>query len=389
MKHTIRKTVLLGAAFALAASSFGCSSKATTSEPEKPAAEAKTVKIGYAAPLTGDQAVYGQSMQRAIELAIKEANESQSAKDAGITFAIQASDDAADPKQAVNVANALAGDAAVVAVVGHFNSGCSIPASPVYNTAQMAMVSVSSNPQLTAQGLPNANRIVAKDDAQGTYAGDLAMKLGYKSVALLDDGSAYGQGLAAEFKKAFEAKGGKIVVEDRVQAADIDFSALVTKLKNKKPDAVYFAAAYKQGADLARQMKSAGLSVPVMGGDMLHDKKFVEVAGAKNADGCISTALGLPLDQQPKGKEFAAKYEEAYGTPPGDYDSYSYDAARIIINAVFKAGTDRAAVMNAVRTGTLSDGVTGVVAFDQNGDNKQQIISAYKVTDGEWKQLTE
>jgi branched-chain amino acid transport system substrate-binding protein len=385
MRYAARRVIALAAVLALAAGVAGCASD--KAEPADNAAEQKTVKIGFAAPLTGDNAIYGEGMKRAVELAIEEANASTAAKDAGLTFVIQASDDAADPKQAVNVANALSGDTEVIGVVGHFNSGCSIPAAPVYAENDLAMVTVSSNPQLTAQGLPNVNRVVAKDDAQGGFAGDLASGLGYKKVSLIDDATPYGQGLAAEFKKAFEAKGGTIVSEDRIQPKEVDFSALVTKMKEDAPDAVYYAGAHTEGALITKQMKSAGLDIPVMGGDMLYTPEYIKIAGADNAEGDIATALGLPLEQQPKGAEFQAKYEEKYGKAPEAYDSYAYDAAWIIINATIEAGADRAAVLEAVRAGVLENGVTGKVAFDANGDNKEQVISAYKVTSGEWKQI--
>jgi branched-chain amino acid transport system substrate-binding protein len=389
MKRSTQAIMIALAAAALLATTAcgGNAAQTGTSTTSENSSAAKTVKIGFAAPLTGDNAVYGQGMQRATALAIEEANASPEAKAKGITFEMQAGDDAGDPKQAVNVANSLAGNREVVAVVGHFNSGCSIPASPVYNEAKMAMVTVSSNPQLTAVGLPNVNRVVAKDDAQGAFAGELATKLGYKQVALVDDSTSYGQGLAAEFKKAFEAQGGKIVFSEAVQPKEVDFSALVTKLASKKPQAIYYAGAHSEGALFTRQMKTNGLKVPLIGGDMLYTPAYIKIAGAENAEGDIATSLGLPLDQQPRGAEFAAKYEKKYSKAPEAYDSYAYDAARCIINAVLSAGTDRAAVMAAVRNGTLADGVTGSVAFDANGDNKVQVISAYKVTGGEWKQI--
>jgi len=387
MTDTIRKWAALVAVAALVVGLAGCGGQPAQESSAEKSAETTAVKLGFAAPLTGDNAVYGEGMKRAVELAIAEANGSQAAKDAGVQFEIQAGDDAGDPKQAVNVANALAGDTGVIGVVGHFNSGCSIPAAPVYNDSDLAMVTVSSNPQLTAQGLPNVNRIVAKDDAQGGFAGDLASSMGYKKVALIDDATPYGQGLAAEFKKAFVAKGGTVVSEDRIQPKEVDFSALVTKMKEKEPDAVYYAGAHTEGALISKQMKSAGLEVPVMGGDMLYTPEYIKIAGAKNAEGDIATALGLPLEQQPKGAEFKTKYEDKYGKAPEAYDSYAYDAAWIIMNAVLESGVDRAKVLGAVRAGTLADGVTGKVAFDENGDNKEQVISAYKVTGGEWKQI--
>jgi branched-chain amino acid transport system substrate-binding protein len=387
MKYAVRKFALV-AAVAVAATALvtGCAKPAAGPTAEGGKA-AKTVKIGFAAPLTGDNAIYGQGMKRAVELAIEEVNASEAAKAAGYTFVIRAEDDMGDPKQAVNVANFLAGDAGVAGVVGHFNSGCSIPASPVYNGVNLAMVSVSSNPALTAQGLANVDRVVAKDDAQGAAAGELvADKLGLKSVAVIDDSTPYGQGLAEQFVKAFEAKGGKVVIKESVQSNEVDFNALVTRTKDKKPEAIYFAGGLNQGALLSKQSKEAGLKVPLIGGDMIYAADYVKVAGKGNAEGDIATSLGLPLEQQPKGTEFLAKYKAKFNEDPQAYDSYAYDAAWMIMNAVIKAGPERAAVMNAVRNGSL-DGVTGQITFDANGDNKQQIISQYKVTDGEWKQL--
>ncbi len=281
----------------------GCSSGA------KPAASesgATVVKIGLAVPLTGDNALYGQGMKRAVQLAIDEANVSDEVKSAGYGFELHAEDDMGDPKQAVNVANLLASDSKVAGVVGHFNSGCSIPASPVYNESKLAMVSVSSNPALTAQGLPNVDRVVAKDDAQGAAAGELvAGKLGIKKVAVVDDSTPYGQGLAAQFISAYENAGGQVVAEEHINAGENDFGALSNRIKAKGPDAIYYAGALTQGALLSKQSKEAGLKVPLIGGDMLYSDEFIKVAGAANAEGDIATSLGLPLDQQPKGKEFS------------------------------------------------------------------------------------
>ncbi|MDZ4169254.1 MAG: branched-chain amino acid ABC transporter substrate-binding protein [Coriobacteriia bacterium] len=387
MSISTRTALALALAAVLAFGVIGCAAPQEPATGEDPAAEATTVKIGFAAPLTGDNAVYGQGMQRAVQLAIDEANASEEAKAKGMTFEIRAGDDAGDPKQAVNVANALAGDDSVIGVVGHFNSGCSIPAAPVYEAVKLAMVTVSSNPQLTATGLTNVNRIVAKDDAQGGFAATLANELGFKTVAVIDDATPYGQGLAGEFEKAFRGAGGEVVATERIQPKEVDFSALVTKIKGLAPDAVYYAGAHTEGALITKQMKEAGLNVPVMGGDMLFTPEYIKIAGAKNAEGDIATALGLPLEQQPKGAEFLAKYEEKFGAAPEAYDSYAYDAARIIINAALATDANRFNTLDAIRTGTLADGVTGVVEFDSNGDNKQQIISAYRVEGGEWKQI--
>ena len=387
MKYAVRKLAAVAAVGLIGAALVTGCSKSATGTTSADGTTSKAVKIGFAAPLTGDNAIYGQGMKRAVELAIEEANASDAVKAAGYTFSLRAEDDMGDPKQAVNVANLLASDNGVAGVVGHFNSGCSIPASPVYNGVKLAMVSVSSNPALTAQGLPNVDRVVAKDDAQGAAAGELvAGKLGMKSVAVIDDSTPYGQGLAEQFVKAFTAKGGTVVIKESVQANEVDLNALVTRTKDKKPQAIYYAGGLNQGGLLSKQSKEAGLNVPLIGGDMIYSADYVKIAGKDNAEGDIATSLGLPLEQQPKGTEFLAKYKAKFNEDPQAYDSYAYDAAWMIMNAVVKAGPTRAAVMDAVRSGSL-DGVTGQISFDANGDNKQQIISEYKVTGGEWKQL--
>ncbi|MBS3956345.1 MAG: branched-chain amino acid ABC transporter substrate-binding protein [Clostridiales bacterium] len=365
----------------------GCGQGEKAEAPDA-APEGRTqVKIGFAAPLTGDNAVYGQGMKRAVELAFKEANNSEEVMAAGYEFVLRAEDDQGDPKQAVNVANLLVGDSSVIGVIGHFNSGCTIPASPVYEDAGMAMVTVSSNPQITAQGFMTVNRIVARDDAQGAYAGNLVLEgLGFDRVAVIDDSTPYGQGLAEEFVKEFEQLGGTVVSRDQIQTKEVDFSALITRLRSIEPQAVYYAGAHTEGALISKQMNDTGLGVPLIGGDIIFSDEYIQIAGAANAEGDVATSLGLPLEQQARGQDFLAAYQAEYGMVPEAYDSYAYDAAVIFVNAVLQSSPDRAAVAEAIRAGSF-DGVTGVIEFDENGDNKQQIISAYRVVGGAWEQI--
>jgi len=388
MKRSTRFAVsLLLAAMLVSTTLAGCSGTTDETTEDSSQSDLTTVKIGFAAPLTGDNAIYGEGMKRAVEMAIAEVNESGEAAEAGYEFVLAAQDDQADPKQAVNVANLLVGDPEVVGVVGHFNSGCSIPASPVYEAAGMAMVSVSSNPQLTAQGFSTVNRIVAKDDAQGGAAATLVYEtLGLKNVVVIDDSTPYGEGLASEFVAQFEALGGTVLATDKIQAKEVDFSALITKFKSVNPDAIYYGGAHTEGALISKQASEAGLDVPVIGGDMLFSADYISIAGAENAEGDICTSLGLPLEQQPRGVEFMEAYEARYGQAPEAYDSYAYDSAWIIIQAILQVGTDRTAVAEEIRSMTY-DGVTGIADFDENGDTKNAAISAYRVVDGAWEQL--
>jgi len=374
---------LVATGLLLVAALAGCTSKSASGSSDT----MPTVKIGFAAPLTGDNAIYGLGMKRATEMAIAEANASDEVKAAGYTFVANVQDDQGDPKQAVNVANLLAGESGIVGVVGHFNSGCSIPASAVYNAAGLAMVSVSTNPQLTAQGFDVVNRIVATDNAQGSYAAELVYKtLGYRTVVVIDDSTPYGEGLSGEFSKRFTALGGQIPDSEKIQPKDVDFSAIITKAQALHPKAIYYGGAHTEGALISKQAKQAGLNIPVVGGDMLFSEDYVTIAGASNAEGDICTSLGLPIEQQPRGVEFKKAYTARYGQDPQAYDSYAYDSTWIIIKAVFKAGTDRAAVASAIRAISY-DGITGVTSFDANGDTSNKVLSTYKVVDGSWQQV--
>lgn len=382
----MKRWIVIAMALVVAGSLAGCSSAKPV---ETGAATPTVVTVGFAAPLTGDNAVYGQGMQKAVQMAIDEVNASDEAKAAGYTFKINAQDDQGDPKQAVNVANVLVSDPKVVALVGHFNSGCSIPASAVYNKANLAMVSVSSNPLLTAQGFSVVNRIVPKDDAQGSFAADMVKNLGFDEVVVIDDSTQYGEGLVKEFRTQFEAAGGKVLSAEKIQAKETDFKALITKIKGMKPKAIYYGGAHTEGALITKQASDAGLDAPTVGGDMLYTQEFIKIASAKAAEGSLCTILGLPIEQQPGGAAFIAAYKAKYDKGPEAYDSYAYDSAKVIMAAVLKAKSmDRATIAAAIRAQSF-EGVTGTTAFDANGDTTNKAISAYKVTDGSWAQVTE
>lgn len=383
MRHRSAAPWLAAALAALLAA--GCSG------PRQPrdssSAGPRKVTIGFAAPLTGENAVYGTSMRKAAQLAIDEANASAEVKRAGYRFVLRPADDRGDAKQAVNVANSLV-SAGVAGVVGHFNSGCSIPASKVYHRAGIPMVSVSSNPQLTAEGFVEVNRMVAKDTEQGAAAAKLVLeRLGLTRVAVVDDSTAYGAGLADEFTREFRAGGGRVVRRERVRPGRRGFAEVVGRLKAGELQAIYYGGSQAEGALIARRAEADGLDVPLVGGDMLQSDEYVKIAGASAAEGDLCTALGLPLERQPGGARFEKAFATAYaGQEPGPYDSYAYDSARVLVKAVLKAGPDREKVARAIRS-TEFDGVTGRMTFDANGDTSNKAISAYKVVGGKWRPI--
>jgi branched-chain amino acid transport system substrate-binding protein len=358
------------------------------------------VKIGVSSPFTGDVAALGTGIRNGAQLAIEEA--APELEEMGIALSMLAVDDAADPKTGVNAANQMVSDSAVVGIVAHLNSGVSIPASAVYNEAGVVQVSpASTNPALTLQGFENVFRVCTIDTVQGSFAAEYAYdELGFESVAVIDDSTPYGEGLAAEFAKAFEAKGGTITSTDKVQVKDQDFTALVTKIRSANPDLIYFGGMYTEAALVSKQSKEAGFEGPVMGGDGLYTQQYIDIAGAANAEGDFATSIGLPLSEQPKGQEFTDMFEATFpGQTIEAYDTYAYDATMVVIEAIKAVAADlgaeevtsvagKQAIIEAVAA-TNMQGVTGTVSFDENGDTTNKAVTPYVVSDGAWIPFTD
>jgi branched-chain amino acid transport system substrate-binding protein len=369
----------------------------TTSGTGTGTTSAVTVKIGIGAPITQGATALGLGMERGAKLAVSDMNKSAEAKAAGITFESTTGDDQGDPKTGVTVANQFASDPALVGVMGHLNSGVSIPSSAVYNRANIVMVSpASTNPQLTLQGFKNVFRVCTIDSVQGPAAADDAITdLTKKAVFVVDDSTPYGTGLADEFGKEFTAKGGKVLGREKTGDKDTDFKALVTKIAATKPDLVYYGGIYNAGALLSKQLKDAGVKAPLMGGDGLYDPQYIALAGAANAEGDFATSVGLPLAQLPQGAQFQSEYKAMF---PNDeiaaYDAYSYDAATVIMKGVLTAAAKvtaakitttegRTAIIAAVAA-TNYTGITGPIAFDSKGDTTNKAITLYTVKGGVW-----
>lgn len=357
--------------------------------------DVSTYTIGIASPLTQGAVAIGQGIKRGAELAIAEYNAKPEVKEAGIQFKTVDGDDMGDPKTAVNVANNFASDKTLIGLVGHFNSGCSIPASKVYNDASIVMVSPgSTNPQLTEQGFPFVFRTCATDALQGPEGATYAGAMGYKKFVVIDDSTPYGEGLATEFSKKVEADGGEILLTEKTSDKDTDFNALVTKIKAKNPDMVYYAGMYMAGALFAKQLHDAGVTAPVIGGDGMYDAQYIELGG-KSVEGDYTTCVGLPADKLPAAADFQAAYEAKYpGEAIGAFDAYAYDAAAAIIMAAIEVakaeGADklnspagRDALQKAVAAVNF-EGVTGPVSFDAKGDTNNKVVSLYKVESGAW-----
>jgi branched-chain amino acid transport system substrate-binding protein len=356
-----------------------------------------TVTIGIGAPLTDGAVALGKGMVRGTNIAVKQANASQEIKDLGITIATVEGDDKGDPTTGGNVATQFTSNPSLVGVMGHLNSGVTRVAVKIYKQADVVQVSPANTAvDLTTMGNTNYFRVCTVDSVQGPFAADYAFKdAGKKAAFVVDDSTVYGVGLADEWAKQFEKDGGKILGRQKTGDKDIDFKALVTRMKATNPDLVYYGGIYNSGALLSKQMKEGGLAVPLMSGDGSFDPEFIKLAGTAAAEGDMASNVGLPLDLMPKGQDFLAAYKADFPNEvPAAYDAYSYDAANVIIKAIVSVaksmGADKVttaegkkAIIAAVAK-TDFQGITGQVKFDAKGDTLNKTITVYQVKGGKW-----
>lgn len=275
----------------------------------------------------------------------------------------------------------------MVGVIGHLNSGTTIPASKIYADAGIPQISPSStNPSYTQQGFKTAYRVVANDVQQGASLGNFAVEsLKVKNVAVIDDRTAYGQGIADEFVKAAEAKGAKVVKREFTSNTATDFMAILTSIKAAKPDLVFFGGMDAQGGPLAKQMKKLGLEVKLLGADGIYSPEFLKLAG-EAAEGHYASFIGMPRDQMPGFASFNEKFKAKYGEVQM-YSPYAYDAVRVMVEAMKKADSVDPATFAPKLAETEYAGVTSKVKFDDKGDLVNGAVTVYQVKDGKWETL--
>ncbi len=387
-KHTLRHAA---ATLLTAALLTACGQEAPPPAPKAEAPKAPemlTVKIGSASPLTGPQAHIGVDIRNGVQLAIEDAN-AANVEIGGkkVKFELVPEDDEANPTKATTVAQKLA-DAKVAAVVGHFNSGASIPASKIYSDAGIPQISPSStNPKYTEQGFKTTFRVVAHDGQQGpTLARFAAKTLQAKSVAVIDDSTAYGQGLADNFEATAKSLGIKVVAREHTTDKDTDFKAILTKIKGKKPDLIMFGGIDPQAAPMIKQMKELGIKAKFIGGDGMQTPNFIKLAGDASV-GAMASIPGLPKDQMPGGKAFLEKYKAKFNQEVELFAPMGYDAVMVFIDAMKRAGSADPAKFLPEIGKTNYEGVIGPIAFDDKGDLKNGPITIYVVKDGKWEPL--
>ncbi|MGA5816580.1 branched-chain amino acid ABC transporter substrate-binding protein [Kitasatospora sp. NPDC094028] len=363
---------------------------------------ATTVVIGVDAPLTGDLSALGLGIRNSVELAVKKANDTNEVP--GVKFEIKALDDTAKPAPGQQNATQLTSDDKVLGVVGPLNSSVAQSMQQIFDDKNLAEISPANTGVALSQGEKWASgekkrpfksyfRTATTDAVQGPFAAQYLYNDAKKTkVFIIDDQKTYGAGLAATFKGEFTKLGGTIAGEQHVNPDDRDFAAIVTQVKSSGADAVYYGGEYPAAGPLSLQLKDAGVTVPLMGGDGIQSGDFIKLNPKSTGD--LATAVGLPVESLPTAKQFiadykAANYKDAYET----YGGYSYDSAWAIIEAVknvvkekgkLPTGADaRVAVRDAVQKVSF-DGVTGKVSFDEFGDTTNKQLTVYTVKDGKW-----
>ena len=347
----------------------------------------EVVKIGHVAPLSGAIAHLGKDNENGARLAIEELNaKGISIGGKKVKFELLAEDDAADPKQGAAAAQKLA-DQKVNGVVGHLNSGTSIPASKIYSDAGIPQISPSAtNPKYTRQGYKTTFRVVADDVHLGGTSGRYAVqKLGAKNIAVIDDRTAYGQGVADEFQKAAKAAGATIVGREFTTDKATDFTAILTTIKGKKPDAIFFGGMDAVAGPMIKQMKALGLNAKFMGGDGICTGELFKLSGETIAESQVfcAEAGGVEGPQEKVLSDFKAKYKKRFNADVQLYAPYVYDAVNVMAAAMVKANSsDPAKYLPVLAKTSDYKGVTGNIGFDEKGDVKNGALTLYSYKGG-------
>ncbi|MDR2335399.1 MAG: branched-chain amino acid ABC transporter substrate-binding protein [Burkholderiaceae bacterium] len=351
------------------------------------AAAQEVVKIGHVGPVSGPQGHYGKDNENGSRMAIDDLNaKGVTIGGKKVKFELMAEDDAADPKQGTAAAQKLC-DAKVAGVVGHLNSGVTIPAAKIYNDCGTPMVTgAATNPALTKPGYDTTYRIIANDNALGAalaaYASD-TLKL--KTVAVIDDRTAYGQGLASVFKKVALEKGMKVVEEQFTTDKSTDFMAILTAIKAKNPDAVFYGGMDAQAGPMLRQMQQLGLSKQkYFGGDGFCTTELAKLSANSPTLGNVVCAVGgASIEKMPGGKDWKARYDAKYPGAFQVYSPYTYDAAMLLADAMVRAGSSDPKKYIPELKKSNYQGVTAKIAFEANGEMKNPAVTLFNYKNGE------
>ena len=375
---TFTRNVLALAASAMLLAACGKDGEKSAVAP----ADGIEVKIGHVAPLTGPIAHLGKDNENGARLALEEINKAGLTIDGKkVVLTLVPEDDAEDPKTATQVAQKLV-DAKVVGVVGHLNSGTSIPASRIYSDAGITQVSPSAtNPDYTKQGFKTTYRLVATDAQQGpALANYVANTLKAKTVAIIDDSTQYGKGLADEFEKTVKAAGMKVVTREASNNKATDFKAILTKIKGSKPDVIMYGGMDATGGPLTKQAAELGIKARGVGGDGMCTEKLAELAGEAVVNVTCSEA-GMALSKMAQGADFQKRYKERFNSDVQIYAPFTYDAVYVLVDSMKRSNSTDPAKILAAMPDTKMQGLVGNIAFDNKGDMKKGVITLYDFKD--------
>lgn len=345
------------------------------------------IKIATQSPLSGGSATLGEAIKLGAQLGLDEQKEKF--KEMGFELQLVPYDDQGDPKKGVANAQLIGSDKAVLAVVGHFNSGVAIPSSEVYEKYAIPMVSpANSAVEVTERGLKTVNRIVARDDFQGPAGAEYAVNtLNAKKIFIVQDKTAYGSGLAEAFKKAAEEKGAEILGFEGITVGEKDFNGVLNQILSKKPDLVYFGGIYAEGGLLIKQAREKGIDVPFMGGDGMDASTLVDIAGDAIKNTYITSLAGDSTKTE-AGQKFMETYKEKFNKNTESYSVYGYDTMGVVLLAIenaIKANDNkmptREQVRDAIREVKDYQGVLTKVSFDDKGDNEFAKVFIYNFTE--------
>lgn len=369
MQFTLKMIPIAGAiAFAWAGSAY---------------AQEQVVKIGHTGPLSGANAFAGKDNENGVRLAVEELNAKKlTIGGKQIKFELLSEDDQCDPKSGVNVAQKFV-DAGVKFVMGPYCSGVAIPASRVYSEAGVMMSTVGTNPKVTQSGYKNLYRIIASDSQLGSgmavYAANV---LKAKTVGVIDDRTAFGQGLAEEFVKVAKKSGLKVLGQEFTTDKATDFNSILTSLKAKKVEVIFFGGYAPQGAPMARQMKQLGMNVKLMGGDTLCSPEMGKLGGDAVGENVLCAQGGTVLDKVSSGPAFKAKYKKRFNQDPDAYAASFYDQLMFIGEAMQKAKSVEPAKVGAELYKMSYKGVAGTYSYDDKGNMKQSPVTVYTFKNG-------
>jgi branched-chain amino acid transport system substrate-binding protein len=395
MQHAAKKSlIVLGAAGLLLACGQQTSNApvVAASEPTQSPLAAVIVRIGHVGPTSGSIAHLGKDNENGARLAVEELNAAGVTIDGkAVTLELMAEDDAADPKQGTAAAQKLV-DAKVAGVIGHLNSGTTIPASKLYKDAGIPQISPSAtNPKYTRQGFKTAFRVVADDAQLGSTLGKYAVgTLKGKGIAVIDDRTAYGQGVAEEFTKAIIAAGAKVVAKEFTTDKATDFNAILTTIKSKKPDLVFFGGMDAVAGPMLKQMQSLGIKAKFMGGDGICSTELLKLGGEAIQDDQVycAEAGGVEGDGKADMDAFKAKFKAKYGSEVQVYAPYVYDAVKVMVAAMVKAkSSDPVKYLPVLAATSGFKGVTGPISFDGKGDLKNGALTLKTVRGGRFETL--